>query len=165
MSRYARTAALMIAAAALALGAMACGDDDDDGDDTDATAPAPTQPAPVTQEPEETEETEEPGAATTPPVPAGGAVTVAAADFSFSPTAIVASAGLPVRITLNNTGNAPHTLTVYTDEAYSEPVAGADTGQVSGGSSGDFEVTLEEGEHFFRCELHPDQMQGVITVN
>jgi plastocyanin len=29
---------------------------------------------------------------------------------------------------------------------------------------GEFEVTLDAGEYFFRCEVHPAQMEGTITA-
>jgi plastocyanin len=140
MPTAARYAALLAAAALLALGAAACGGDDDDGDDGDSAAA--TQPA------------------------GDGGVTVTATDFSFSPAEVEATAGEALSLTLQNDGSAPHTLTVYSDEEYTTEVAGADTGQVNGGESGDFEVTFDAaGDYYFRCEVHPSQMQGEIVVS
>ena len=104
-------------------------------------------------------------AATTAPASGGGgggetAVTVDAKDFSFDPDTFAVAAGEEVTITLDNTGSAPHTLTVYTDEEYTDAVVDADTGTVNGGDSGDFTATFEGGEYYFRCEVHPGQMTG-----
>jgi plastocyanin len=43
-------------------------------------------------------------------------------------------------------------------------VDGASTGNIPGGTVGEFTVSLEAGDYFFRCELHPSQMQGTITA-
>jgi plastocyanin len=89
---------------------------------------------------------------------------VTALDFSFSPAELDASAGLPLTVQLENAGAFPHTLTVYEDAAFATPVAGADTGNVSAGDSGEFTATFTEArEYFFRCEIH-NQMQGTLTV-
>jgi len=104
---------------------------------------------------------EEPAATT---APGGGGesntVTIEGKDFSFVPPDFSVAPGEEVTITLNNTGNAPHTLTVYTDEDFTTPVDGADTGTVDGGNSGEFKATFEAGEYHFRCEFHPGQMTG-----
>jgi plastocyanin len=165
MRRYVMLAATLAAAAALALGAIACGDDDDDGDRDEATQPpAATEPA-TTAEPSATEPsaTEEPGATE----PSGGTVVnIIAADFAFTPLSVPAPSGEPVTFVLENAGSAPHTLTIYSDQTFTTPVEGADTGQVSANGRAEFEVTFDTaGQYYFRCELHPSQMQGTITVD
>src|SRR5574341_1343602 len=86
--------------------------------------------------------TETPAAATSAPDPASGGgettVDVAAADFSFDPTAFTVAAGRDVTVTLNNVGASSHTLTVYRDAEFTEPIQGADTGSVRGGSEDSF---------------------------
>jgi plastocyanin len=128
---------LLLSASALLIGAVAaCSDDDDD---------------------------EAEPAATTAPADGGGggdSVIVEGKDFSFDPSTFTVAAGKEVTVTLNNTGNPPHTLTVYTDEDYKDPVDGADTENVDGGDSGEFTATFEGGEYYFRCEIHPAQMTG-----
>jgi plastocyanin len=120
----------------LLIGAVAaCSDDDDDGD------------------------AGEPAATTAPAASSGDSVSVEAKDFSFAPATFTVAAGEEVTVTLNNTGNARHTLTVYTDEEYSDPVDGAET-SVSAGETGEFKATFEGGEYYFRCEVHPTQMMG-----
>lgn len=96
----------------------------------------------------------------------GGAqeITITAKDFSFSPIESDVRAG-EATVTLDNTGEATHTMTVYTDEEYTEVVDGADTGNVAAGETGQFTTAFEDGaEYFFRCEIHPTQMTGELTV-
>jgi len=124
----------------LLIGAVAaCSDDDDDGD------------------------AGEPAATTAPAASSGDSVSVEAKDFSFDPTSFTVAAGEEVTVTLNNTGNAGHTLTVYTDEEYSDPVDGAET-SVNAGETGEFKATFEGGEYYFRCEVHPSQMTGTLEA-
>jgi len=122
----------------------ACGDDEKDSGGS-TTAPAATTPAGDGN---------------------GGAdeYTITAKDFSFSPIESDVKAGEAI-VTLNNTGEVFHTMTVYADDQYAEAVEGADTENVAAGESGEFTITFEEGaEYFFRCELHPTQMTGELTV-
>lgn len=110
--------------------------------------------------------TETPPAATraVAPTPAagGGATTVDvdAADFSFDPTAFTVAAGEDVTVTLNNAGASSHTLTVYRDAEFTEPIQGAETGSVRAGSKDSFTATFGAGTYHFRCEFHPTEMQG-----
>jgi plastocyanin len=151
--RIARTLVL-IASAALLVTVAACGGDDEDNGGA-PTAGATRAASPTT-------------AAVASPT-AGGAesetLNVSAQDFSFSPSDLQATKGTAYTIALDNRGQFPHTLTVYEDEAYTQPVAGADTGRISGGESGQFVVTFSEAkDYYFRCEVHPTQMQGEIAV-
>ena len=131
---------LTLGASVLLVGAVAACSDDDDDDEGDGGEPAATTAAAD-----------------------GGAsdsVTVEGKDFSFDPDTFTVAAGKEVTITLDNTGSAPHTIDVYTDEEYSDPVDGAATGNVDGGETGEFKATFEGGEYYFRCEVHPSQMTG-----
>ena len=71
-------------------------------------------------------------------------------------------------ITLTNTGVAPHTMKVYRDQGYTDAVPGAETQPVAGGASDDFTLTSASiggaTQLFFRCTIHPAQMQGTIAV-
>jgi len=158
MRLFTTTAAILLLI--LALGVAACGDDDDDTGDggTDATA---------------TEDTGDGGADATATEDAGGDdggdggvtfVEVDAADFSFLPNALDVDAGIDLTFVLSNADSAPHTLTVYSDADFTEAVVGADTGNVPGGTVGEFVTTLDAGGYFFRCEVHPSQMQGTVTA-
>ncbi len=148
-----RIAALGAVAIILSIGVVACGSDDDGAGDNEG---GPTPSAQPTIPP-----------VTTPAETAGevAGLAVTAADFSFTPAAPEATAGEAVTVTLTNGGRAPHTLTVYEDEAYTAAVADADTGTIAGGGEGEFTVTFEAAKaYYFRCDIHPSQMQGTITV-
>jgi plastocyanin len=166
MKRTARILITGLAMLSLSTVAAACGDDDDDGDDAEPAVTRPaTQASPVDGEADPTATAGDEGDAADPTAAADGAITVTATEFSFTPATFEATAGEPVTVLLENAGSAPHTLTVYADAQYTQPVDGADTGTVSGGGQGEFEVTFDTaGERFFRCEVHPAQMQGTITV-
>ncbi len=140
-----RIAAMGAAMVLLSNGAVGCGSED--GNEGDAGTGAT------------------PSARATERTGGDAALAVTAADLSFAPATLVAAAGDAVTITLTNGGNAPHTLTVYEDEAYTTAVADADTGTVAGGAKGEFTATFQESKtYYFRCEIHPSQMMGTITV-
>ena len=151
---------MSMVALTLSVGLVACGGDDDDenGDPAGGISPAATAVTEATTEPTKAAED-------TPAAGGADAITVVAADLSFTPDTFEAPAGEEFTVTLDNTGQLPHTLTVYSDAAYTTPVDGADTGSITGGDTGDFSVTFDTaGDLFFRCEIHPVQMQGTITV-
>jgi plastocyanin len=154
ITRYARIAIAGLAIAAFAVAAVACGGDDNNDDNGSAA----TQPA---------------GGSATQPTggstqPAGGgsvAQTVVAKDFEFNPGDFDVTAGQKLTVTLRNDGSVTHTMTLYEDEAFTKPVTGGDTGQVTAGSTGNFTVTLTKTQdYYFRCEIHPTQMKGEIGV-
>jgi plastocyanin len=92
-------------------------------------------------------------------------ISVVAADFSFDPIELEATEGDPITVAVTNAGTQPHTLTVYSDEQFTEAVEGADTGNISGGGTGEFTTTFDEaGKYFFRCDIHPNQMEGELIV-
>lgn len=173
--------ALCAGLATLALIAAACGGD---GSDDDDAAPTATRPAATaTREAQDTPTaaddtatpalTAEPTAAppTVPPPTAAPIIdmlTVTAADFAFSPGAITVNGARDTRITLTNAGAAPHTMTVYRDAGFTQGIPAAQTQPISGGASADFTLTSSDiggaTQLFFRCEVHPSQMQGTIAV-
>ena len=89
-------------------------------------------------------------------------------DFSFGLDLSSLHPGEPgVAVTAENHGEAPHTITFYTDAAFTQKVPLGDSGTVAPGSSAGFEFAPPEGATvlFFRCEIHPTQMQGQIAVS
>jgi plastocyanin len=75
------------------------------------------------------------------------------ADFAFRPNCFSADAG--ATITLENTGDAPHTFTVEGTDVDVEVNAGSSLGaSLSGAEPGTYTVT---------CTLHP-QMEATLTV-
>ncbi len=152
--------ATLIAGTAL----VACGgDDDDDGGDGDAPTAVSTQPAAAT---EPASEATEP--ATDATEPAGDGVenlSVTASDFSFDANLTSVSAGAVVEVAFSNSGSAPHTLTFYTDAEHTDAIPGGDSDQVAGGGSVNFTFEApESGSAFYRCEVHPAQMEGELTI-
>jgi plastocyanin len=158
-----RAAALGAVLLILGVAAISCGDDDDDGGDTnsgDEPLPTATQAAAATATSS--------ASATQPSGGDGETVSVNAADFSFEPASLTVSAEADTTIELLNSGSAPHTLTVYSDQDFNEVVNGATTDRVASGDTDSFTLTAEQiagaTQLFFRCEVHPTQMQGTITV-
>jgi plastocyanin len=95
-------------------------------------------------------------------------VTIDASYFSFSPSTLTIKRANNTKITMTNSGSAPHQLKVYRDDAYPDAVPGAETQRVAGGASDDFTILSTDigsgDELYFRCEIHPSQMKGEITV-
>lgn len=88
-------------------------------------------------------------------------LTITAKDFSFSADDINVSKGDTIAITFKNAGAAAHTLTFFSDDAYKSAIAGDDTGSVTGGTTKTLKVTADVGL-YYRCNIHPSQMQGEI---
>lgn len=91
-----------------------------------------------------------------PPPPCAdpvGATTIELADFAFRPDCLSVDAG--ATITLDNTGDAPHTFTV----------GGTDVDvSVDAGSSADANLSgVEAGTYAVTCTFHP-QMEATLTV-
>jgi plastocyanin len=132
---------------------VGCGGDDDDNGAASATSASSPSRASTTSPADEA-------------TPAGdsGVVEVAASEFAFTPDSFEAQSGEPITVKVEATGNTIHTLTVYEDEERTTPIPGADV-TVSPELDGEFTVTFEEpGTLYFFCGVHPDQMQGEITV-
>lgn len=179
---------LKIAAMLLVLGLAFAACSDDDESTGDALTPTATVEATATEEPDleteaptETADVETPDptvepteaptvAATAQPTGANGggdAFVVNAGDFFFefpgSRGAVLV--GETVEFRLDNVGQASHTLTWYRDEAYAQPIQGGDSGTVGSGASAAVTVTFDvAGSYFFRCEIHPNAMQGGIDA-
>lgn len=159
-----KTVWLFLLAAALlgALAFTACGDDDDDdsGANGDQTA-APTSAAPD-------EGTETPAATgsadndETPPAAGGGnSVDVTTENFAFDPSEITVPAGEPITFNFTNADSVSHTFTLYVDEEFTQAIDGGsadkDTPQIT-------VAFVDPGDYYFRCEIHPQQMQGELTA-
>ncbi len=88
---------------------------------------------------------------------------ITAQDFSFSASAVNVAKGDMIAITFKNSGPSTHTLAFYSDAAYQNAIAGGDTGSVNSGATKTLTVTADVGL-FYRCNIHPTQMQGKIDV-
>jgi plastocyanin len=151
-----RPLALLLSLALVALLALslACGDDDDDddggdtgGDDTGAAT--------------ETTDGGDGG-------DGGGDLTVTASDFAFDPSDLTVTAGSDVTIAVTNDGAAPHNLRIAGEDGEydTDDDAVSDPDNIGAGESGTVAWTApsEPGEFEFRCDFHPTQMLGTITV-
>lgn len=87
----------------------------------------------------------------------GGAVTLGASEFAFSPTCVEAGAGEALEITVTNNGSALHNLSVES--------LGIDE-DVQAGETITVEVTLpDSGSVPFLCKYHiANGMQGAFVI-
>jgi plastocyanin len=82
-----------------------------------------------------------------------GEVSVAIADFAFSPADITATVGQT--ITFTNNDSAPHTATLDDDSCGTTNIADGETAGLTFTAAGTFP---------FHCAVHPN-MKGTITVS
>jgi plastocyanin len=153
----------LVLLAALAALAAAC--DGDGGDETPAAGVTPSaDETPAAETPAVSPAGETPAAGETP----GGGTTATVQMVSgpaFSPGELRIAAGTDVEITAENTSGF-HSFAVYE----SEEAATGDDGPIaatepcSSPCSESVTVNLAAGEHFFRCEVHPNFMTGTIIA-
>jgi plastocyanin len=137
----------------LALSAACSGDDDDDdgGDDGGSTA---TEPA-------DGDDDDDGGGD-------GETIDMAMTDNAFEPKEITVSAGATLTINLTNDGAAIHNLRIAgedneydnADDAVSDPdiVSAGET------ATAEWVAPDDAGTIDFRCDFHPTDMVGTITV-
>lgn len=90
---------------------------------------------------------------------------IVANDFFFEPNTFEAHAGDVARVNFTNEGAESHTMTVFRDEAYLDPLEGATTGVEEGIALFTFLATFDQpGTYYFRCDFHPTDMKGTIEV-
>lgn len=147
---------VVLVGAVLTVALVACGDDDDDNGNGEGT-PAATDDG--DQSPSPTRTVSEGNDFT--PQPAENQVNVTTRNFAFDPPEISVPAGEPVTFNFTNEDSVPHTFTLYLDEDYTQAIDGgsadADTPEIS-------VSFVDPGEYYFRCEVHPGQMQGELTA-
>jgi alpha-tubulin suppressor-like RCC1 family protein/plastocyanin len=95
-------------------------------------------------------------------------IDVTMVDNAFDPNEFAMPPGATIIVHLENNGSLTHNMRVAgadnefntEDDAVSEPAA------ISGGASGTLTWTAPEvaGEYDFRCDFHPGEMTGTITV-
>lgn len=157
LKRCVRAGAIGFTAAVLAFVAVACGGDDED-DGGDGATPAGTTAAATAAPTTDSAGGDGGGEQVTP-------VGITAQDFEFEADVETVEAESVIAVKFTNAGSAPHTVNFYTDDEYSDPIPGAESGQVSAGGSVDFTFeALASGTMFYRCEVHPTQMQGGLAV-
>ena len=86
-------------------------------------------------------------------------------DFSFNPTSFDAPKGRLYNITATNSGSTRHTLNVYKDAAFTVPLSPDAHIEVEPGAVEPRFVKFDDvTTYYYRCEIHPQQMQGQIHV-
>lgn len=109
----------------------------------------------------------QPTAKASTPSAGGGSqkqLTITAKDFSFSADDLNVSKGDTIAITFKNMGSATHALSFFSDDAYKNPIAGADAANVSAGGTKTLTVTADVGL-YYRCNIHPTQMKGELEFS
>jgi plastocyanin len=118
------------------------------------------------------DEDEQPSVSETAPPANGGTggneIAVAMEDNSFDPDSIPVAAGQALTFNVTNEGSAIHNMHIAgadneydtDDDAVSDPdlIAGGQDGALS------WESPAEAAEIDFRCDFHPTDMTGTITV-
>ena len=109
-----------------------------------------------------------PSGTTAPP----GQLEITMTDNKFDPTELSAKADGETTVNLKNNGAAIHNVHVA-DASGNFPAnfctAGGETPcsnptRLAGGQSGTLTFTLPAGKYPFRCDYHPTEMKGTITV-
>jgi plastocyanin len=100
----------------------------------------------------------------------GQTVSVAASGIKYNPTTLTVSASgsKQFRVRLDNQDkDTQHNIAFYKSKTDLTPMStGDDVGTVITGTSQNDSVidTPAAGTYFFRCDIHPDLMQGTLTV-
>jgi plastocyanin len=94
--------------------------------------------------------------------PQSGGLTVVAKGTAFHPTTLNAPAG-DAQIVLDNQDPLPHNIHLFKGSDNKGASVGATTPE-SGPGKQTLSVSLQAGTYFFQCDVHPDQMQGKLTV-
>jgi plastocyanin len=92
-------------------------------------------------------------------------VAISAQNIAFNTSLITVPAGASVKVNFNNMDNGvPHTFSVYTNSAATTPIFVGST--ITGVSSITYSFTAPTtpGTYFFRCDVHPSQMNGSFVV-
>jgi len=101
------------------------------------------------------------GSAASASLPPGADLTVTAEGNAFDQPKITLTAGEATTVFFRNLDGAPHNIAIYPDDSASVPLF---VGETITDDAVTYEIpTLEPGEHFFRCDVHP-RMAGVVVV-
>jgi len=91
----------------------------------------------------------------------GASIDVLTQNFAFDPAEITVPAGEPVTFNFTNADSVPHTFTLYLDEEFTEAIDGGSATESNPKITVAF---VAPGEYYFRCEIHPTQMQGELKA-
>lgn len=96
--------------------------------------------------------------------PGGGGITVVAKGIAFDTDTIEVAPDTPTAITFDNQdASTPHNLAIYTDESATDALFKGEV--VTGPATATYDVPgLPAGTYYFRCDIHPSNMQGAFVV-
>ncbi|MFN8621440.1 MAG: plastocyanin/azurin family copper-binding protein [Chloroflexota bacterium] len=102
------------------------------------------------------------------PAPSGGLELTTTADdpLAFHPTTLSAAPGAKVTVTYRNDSPVPHNVAFFNGPDATAPRIAATDVKAGPGDveSVSFTAPDQPGSYFFHCDVHPDQMQGTLTV-
>jgi hypothetical protein len=102
------------------------------------------------------------------PIPTGPVtMTVVGRNLAFNVKTISAGVGVPVTITLDNQdAGVLHNIAFYTNRSASTAIANAKGELFTGPGQQTLNFTAPPagGNYFFRCDAHPDTMNGTFRV-
>ncbi|HEX5370017.1 MAG TPA: cupredoxin domain-containing protein [Dehalococcoidia bacterium] len=102
-----------------------------------------------------------------PAVATGGPTTVdiSAQSLQFDKHSMTVSAGQPVTINFNNKdAGVSHNIAVYTNKSASSKIFGGDLDAGPKTLTYNFTAPSTPGTYYFRCDVHPDTMNGEFIV-
>lgn len=101
------------------------------------------------------------------PVASSGNLQVSMKDNFFAPTSYTATVGQTAKFDLSNDGKLPHNMRIaQADGSFDGPKSVVSEPEIINlGKKGSLSFTpATAGTYRFRCDIHPDQMTGTITV-
>ncbi|HOZ43860.1 MAG TPA: cupredoxin domain-containing protein, partial [Methanoculleus sp.] len=97
----------------------------------------------------------------------GGTATVdlTAQNIAFDKSTITVPAGAEVTVNFDNQDSGiPHNFAVYTDSSASQSIFKGDTITGPATTTYTFTAPADPGTYYFRCDVHPEQMNGDFVV-
>ena len=108
-----------------------------------------------------------PAATNTTTVAAGGTATVdlSAKNIAFDKSTITVPAGADVTVNFDNEDDGiPHNFAVYTDSSATDTIFSGETITGPDTTTYTFTAPSDPGTYYFRCDVHPEQMNGDFVV-
>ena len=95
--------------------------------------------------------------------PAGDVVRIAANDIAFDQAELTVPAGRPFSLVFDNQEAVPHNVAIYTDSSAGQSLF---VGEVfAGPGERTYAVpAIPAGSYFYRCDVHPTQMTGMLVA-
>jgi plastocyanin len=95
------------------------------------------------------------------PAPPSGP-TIVAQNVQFTTSTLSLPADKPVTLTFDNKDSTAHNVGIFDKKGGKELFKGS---VVTGPTSTDYKVSpLKAGTYYFQCDIHPDSMNGTLTV-